>query len=210
MPRAPRILEGCQTLLGFDSEISEREPCAAVAYDPTRGATACYGRGQGEGGWQHLIPEPRHAGHLPPAAAAAPVPCRSPGPAVPRGAARAGRAEPCGVGEERGSARRSTQSSAVGMRRGGEGSGCTFPRRRAELNSQRHAAALLSPPGSEPSANAPRPTPPRPGRGRRSQRAPRSRTGAAGRGRRLAAGAGGAASRRAARLRGLRQLHGRR
>lgn len=66
-----------------------------------------------------------HVAHLP---SAAPLPHRrgaggrSPRPPLPREAARAGRAEPCGVGEERGSARRSAQSSAVGMRpqRGGE------------------------------------------------------------------------------------------
>lgn len=129
MPRVPSIFEGCQTTLGFDSEMRERGPCEAVACDPTRGATAGWGRGQSEGGCARsgstltrTTPprRPLSPGSSPrtPAERSG-AGGRSPRPPLPRGAARAGRAEPCGVGEERGSARR---SSAVGMRprRGGE------------------------------------------------------------------------------------------
>lgn len=111
--------------------------------------------------------QPRHAGHFPPAAA--PVPQRS-GAAREAGAparlcpaGRRGRVERSPAVSGR-SAAALAGARLSGCGRGGEGSGSgsTFPRRRAKLNSQRRAAAFLSPPGSEPSANPL--VPPRPAR----------------------------------------------
>lgn len=122
-------------------------------------------------GSERQHPQPRRAAPLPPQQ----LPCPAGGareagaPARPCPAGRRGRAERSRAVSGRSAAALAgaprARLSGCGRRGEGSGSGGTFPRRRAKLNSQRSTTVSLSPPGSEPSANAPRPTPPRPGRG---------------------------------------------
>lgn len=139
MSRVLRTLERCQTTLGSDSEINEQGPCSSLCGCGLRPRRHCPVRSadnvppDGAAQPSPTAPGPPFPGRSCPVRELSPEercgsrPCVGP---PPRGeaasggslAARRRRAEPCGAGEERGSARRSTRRPAVRMRpqRGGE------------------------------------------------------------------------------------------
>lgn len=175
MPRVSRILEGRQTILGFDSEISEQGYVRLSLVTQREAQLPATGADKARGlrsKWRRPHPAtsptfPRQQQRPCPAGGAreAGAPARL-CPAGRRGRTERSRAV---SGRSAAAIAGAPRARLSGCGRGGEGSGSggTFPRRRAKLNSQRHAAAFLFPPGSEPSANAP--VSPRPARPRAAE-----------------------------------------